>query len=143
MTRSALILAGSAAAAAFAFAPAASAQAPYAPGAYHGAHHARAYAPARVPYGYAWRPGYGWYVAMRPRLPAARSGFVPVGGMVPPGAYGPVGWVTPYQDGTIYADDARRVYAYPTFVYPAATAAYYGTGCLGLSGCAWTVPAWR
>lgn len=91
--------------------------------------------PGHAHYGYAWRPGYGWYVAYRPRLPA-RAGFVPVGGPVPYGAYGPVGWVTPYQDGTIYADDARRVYAYPTYVYPAATAVW-GTACLAGPGCVW------
>lgn len=117
------------------FAPAASAQAPYPyrPG------YARVAPPA---YGYSWRPGYGWYVSYRTRLPGARAGFVPVGGPVPYGAYGPVGWATPYQDSTIYATDARRIYAYPTYVVPTATAVTYGTGCLPGSGCAWTL-GWR
>ena len=85
----------------------------------------------------------GWYVSFRPRLPAPRYGVVPVAGPVPYGAYGPVGWATPYQDGTIYATDARRIYAYPTYVVPTATAVTYGTGCVGLSGCAWTLGGWR
>lgn len=147
------LLAGLAAVTTFGFAPAASAQPFYAaPGAHpHGypagmvrpsARHrrvARAWAPAYARYGYAWQPGQGWYVVWRPRLPA-RAGFVVAGGPAGPGAYGPVGYLTPYQDGTITADDARRVYAYPTYVYPAGVAAY-GTGCLVWSGCAWA--GWR
>jgi hypothetical protein len=147
------LLAGLAAATTIGFAPAASAQAPHpSAGMHHPAghpgvvrpwhRHHRAYAPVPARYGYSWRPGYGWYVSWRTRLPA-RAGFVVAGGPVPPGAYGPVGYATPYQDGTIYADDARRVYAYPTYVYPAAAVSYYGTGCLGIAGCSPIGPFWR
>ncbi|RAI45256.1 hypothetical protein [Rhodoplanes roseus] len=143
MTRTGTILMAGLAATTIGFVPAALAQAPHAAvGMPHAAAHHRAHASAYSRYGYSWRPGYGWYVSYRTRLPT-RGGFVAAGGPVPPGAYGPVGYLTPAQDGTIYATDAQRIYAYPTYVYPAAPAAYYGTGSLGLSGCAWTRGGWR
>lgn len=155
MTRTGIILAAGLAAT-VGLAADASAQAVHAgPGAYPPAHHPYAKGrygkawhrharPAPVhAYGYSWQPGQGWYVSWRPRLPPARYGVVPVAGPVPYGAYGPVGWATPAQDGTIYATDARRIYAYPTYVVPAATVTTYGTGCVGMAGCAWTLGGWR